>query len=69
MRSKAGLVCMALGLLLLVGSFALTGYNMWDEKRADDMALETVRTLRTRTPDLEVLDPEGELIPNFILDP
>ena len=68
MRSRAGALLMALGLLLLVGAFALTGYNMWDEERADTLALETVRTLRSQTPDLEVLDPEGELIPNYILD-
>lgn len=68
MRSKAGAVCMALGLLLLLGAFALTGYNMWDEDRADSLALETVRMLRTETPDLAVLDPRGELIPSYILD-
>lgn len=69
MRSKAGAVCMAIGLLLLAGAFALTGYNMWDEERADSLALETVYRLRAETPDLEVLDPEGELIPNYVLDP
>ena len=69
MRSKAGTVCMALGLLLLLGSIGLTGYNMWDEERADTVVLETVEILRTETPKLEVLDPEGELIPNYILDP
>lgn len=68
MRSKAGKVCMALGALLLLGAFALTGYNMWDEDRADSLALETVRMLRTETPDLAVLDPRRELIPSYILD-
>ena len=68
MRSKAGLVCMALGLLLLIGSFALTGYNMWDEDRADSIVLETVQVLRAETPDLESLDPRGELIPSYLLD-
>lgn len=69
MRNKAGGICMALGLLLLTGAIALTGYNLWDEKRADEVVLETVQALRAETPDLEVLDPEGELIPNYILDP
>ena len=68
MRSKAGLVCMGLGLGLLAGAFGLTGYNMWDEDRAEALVLETVYRLRTETPDLEVLDPEGELIPNYVLE-
>ncbi len=69
MRSKAGLVLMVLGALLLAGAAGLTAYNRWDESRADSIALETVQALRTRTPDLEVLDPQGEMIPNYILDP
>ena len=69
MRSKAGLIFMALGLLLLIGAAGLTCYNRWDEARADSVVEETVQALRTQTPDLEVLDPEGELIPNYILDP
>ena len=68
MRSKGGAVCMLLGLLLLLGAAGLTGYNMWDEKRADTMALETVQVLRTRTPDMSFLDPEGEVIPGYLLD-
>ena len=68
-RSKAGTVCMGLGLLLLLGALGLSGYNIWDEGRADAAAEETVHALRTRTPDLEVLDPQGELIPNYVLDP
>ena len=31
MRSKAGRLCMVLGLLLLLGAIGLTGYNLWDE--------------------------------------
>lgn len=69
MRSKVGKICMVLGLLLLIGSFGLTGYNLWDEKRADEVVLKTVQVLRAETPDLEVVDPQEELIPNYILDP
>lgn len=69
MRNKAGSVFVVLGLLLLLGAFGLTVYNMWDEGRADSVVSETVQLLRAKTPDLELLDPEGELIPNYILDP
>ena len=68
-RSKTGAVCMGLGLLLLLGAVGLSGYNVWDEDRAETVAMETVHELRIQTPDLEVLDPQGELIPNYILDP
>ena len=59
---------MAVGLLLLLGAFALTFYNRWDEERADTVAAATVQLLVERTPDLEILDPKGELIPNYVLD-
>lgn len=69
MRSKIGPIFMVLGLLLLIGAISLTAYNMWDEERADGIVTETVQLLRAETPDLKALDPEGELIPNYILDP
>ena len=69
MRTKIGPFFMALGLLLLIGAAGLSAYNKWDENRADSAATETVQLLRTKTPDLHVLDPEGELIPNYVLDP
>ena len=60
---------MAAGLLLLVGAMGLTAYNVWDQDRAESMALETVQVLRTQTPDLKMMDPQGEMIPNYVLDP
>lgn len=60
---------MALGLMLLLSSFTLTGYNVWDEERADAVAEETVHRLRMETPDLELMDLPEELIPNYVLDP
>lgn len=69
MRTKIGPIFMVLGLLLLAGAFGLSAYNKWDENRAGGTATEAVQMLRTRTPNLHVLDPEGELIPNYVLDP
>ena len=34
MRNRDGLICMALGLLLLLGAGGLTAYNMWEDGRA-----------------------------------
>ena len=64
MRTKIGPIFMVLGALLLAGAFGLTAYNRWDESRAEDSAVKTAQLLRVKTPDLHVLDPEGELIPN-----
>ena len=69
MRNKTGSVLMVLGLMLLVSAFALTAYNRWDEERANNVATETVQVLLAKTPDLKLLDPDGELIPNYLLDP
>ena len=59
---------MGIGLLLLLSSFTLTGYNMWDEKRADTTAAQTVHVLKMQTPDLSVMDLPEELVPNYVLD-
>lgn len=69
MRTKTGPILMVLGVLLLAGAFGLSAYNKWDESRAGGAATEAVQMLRTRTPNLHVLDPDGELIPNYVLDP
>lgn len=69
MRNKKGLICMALGLFLLIDSFILTGYNIWDADRAGSAAVMDFEALKALTPDLEALDLPEELIPNYILDP
>lgn len=69
MRSKMGVCCTVLGLLLLIGSFALTGYNLWDADRAGSAAVMDFQALREQTPNPEELDLPEELIPNYILNP
>lgn len=68
-RSKKGLVCILLGLLLLLSSLGLTGYNLWEEERACAAAEERVQVLKAQTPDLEEEDLPPELIPDYILNP
>lgn len=60
---------MALGLLLLLSSLCLTGYNLWDEERAGDEAAKHVQALKAQTPDLEAEELPPELIPDHILYP
>ena len=69
MRNKNGLVCMTLGLLLLLAAGGLTGYNMWDENRADQSAGIAFRALQAsidRTGETEL--PE-EILPAYQIDP
>ena len=68
MKSKVGRGLMALGILLVVSAFALSYYNFWDEKRAEALTTEVAQVLKAEVPSLEVIDPRGELIPNYVLD-
>ncbi|MCD8109676.1 MAG: hypothetical protein LUE14_06205 [Clostridiales bacterium] len=40
MRKKLGTVCMALGILLLLGAASLLAYNRWDDWRAGQSVAE-----------------------------
>lgn len=69
MRNRNGLVCMALGLLLLLAAGGLTGYNMWDENRADKsagMAFQALQAVIDKTGETEL--PE-EILPAYQIDP
>lgn len=48
---QAGKGLMGLGLLLLMAAIALTGYNLWDSRRADQAAADAVRRLREQITD------------------
>lgn len=49
MRKKAASVCMALGLLCLLASAALLGYNRWEDYRAGRTAAEVVSAMESMT--------------------
>lgn len=68
-RSKKGTACVLLGALLLLSALGLTGYNLWDEDRAEKAAEGRVQALRAQTPDLEEEELPPELIPDYILNP
>lgn len=69
MGNKRGLLCMAGGLALLLAALCLTGYNLWDERRAGDTAEKAARALEAETPVLEELDLPEEMIPDYVLNP
>ena len=76
MRKKKGTFLMAGGLLLMAAALFLTGYNLWDERRAaasaDTVLLELpaeIRTAAPAEPATAPIDPDEIEIPDYILNP
>ena len=64
MKHKAGKNLMTIGLLLLAAALALTGYNIWDESRADRAAAAAAAELSQRTteePGAYLLHPDMDM--------
>lgn len=62
---KKGTLCMAAGLLLIVGALLLTGYNLWDEQRAAQdaqAAMQAVTTSQQAAPDEPQPDPDETML-------
>ena len=68
MRNKRGILCMTLGLLLVLASLGLTGYNIWDESRAGDAAEERFEELLSYTTEAKEELPDYAL-PDYVVDP
>lgn len=73
---KKGTWLMAGGLLLMAAALLLTGYNLWDERRAtasaDSILLEMpaeIRAAEPAAPAPEPEDPDETEIPDYILNP
>lgn len=69
MKSKAGVVFIAAGLLLIAASAGLSAYNVWEANQAGTASEATLESLEQRIPVLEELDLPEELIPDYILNP
>lgn len=54
---------MTLGLVLLAAALALTGYNLWDEHRAEKAAAEILAQVEVQP------DPAEEVTPDYLLYP
>ena len=63
------------GLLLIAAALLLTGFNLWDERRATDSAGKVLQELDSICPEEpqaenpETADPSEVEIPDYILDP
>ena len=61
-RIKKGISLMLLGLLLITAALFLTGYNIWDEERANVAATEVLEQVN-----LPLVDDEAT--PDYELNP
>ena len=74
-HKKKGTWLMTGGLLLMTAALLLTGFNLWDERRATESAGEVLRELdaicpeEPQTGEPETADPGEAEIPDYILDP
>lgn len=73
-RNKKGMFLMAVGLVLITAALLLTGYNLWDEQRADVAAAGVLTQIyeskvEIQAPDTAVTDPDEPIIPDYILNP
>ena len=73
---KRGTILIALGCVLICAAAALSGYNLYEGRRAGSASRETVTYLTqvipapaAQTPETELLPPEETEIPDYLLDP
>ena len=67
---RRGMMSMILGLLLIVAALSLTGYNLWEDKKAGDVAQDALAQLTpmiTNVAKTTVSDVEE--YPDYILNP
>lgn len=60
---KKGRILISLGVLLLLGALGLTGYNLWDERRAENAVASAVEELNTLIP-----EPGTSVAPDYTPD-
>lgn len=70
-KKKPGVCLMVGGLLLIAAAFLLTGYNLWDDWRANQAAEKVMEQMPTpaEMSELSSLDPDEQKIPDYILNP
>ena len=71
-RKSLGTTLILLGLLLLAGAAGLTGYNLWSQQRASEIAQAALDALVTQIPAEPLPELENsplKVIPDYILNP
>lgn len=68
MENRRGVFCMTAGFLLVLAALLLTGYNVWDERRAGAAADVTFQALKFQTEESREELPEY-ILPDYQVDP
>lgn len=68
MKNKRGLVLISSGLVLLLAALSLSGYNLWDQRRAERSAQAAMAQLSILLPK-PVEAPQSAPIPDYVLAP
>lgn len=78
-KNRKGIVFMGLGSLMMGAALSLTGYNLWDERRAEEesnqvlerlyLADEALAEPRTAGGRLEDITGGAENVPDYVLNP
>lgn len=74
MKRRKGRIPILLGLLFIVAALSLSGYNIWDEARAEKSVLRTSARLEEMIPEPlpsqpEDTPPEEVMYPDYLLNP
>lgn len=70
MKNRRGLILISLGVLLFLGALGLTGYNLWDERRAEKAVMSVVAEMDELIPEPDTsVPPAGDFTPDYVLAP
>lgn len=65
MRNKKSTILIFIGILFLLASIVLTGYNLWDESRADQKRMQVLEQLQPETAEKQEQVPDPEKYPTL----
>lgn len=63
-RRRVAAILISIGCLFLIAALALGGYNLWDDRRAEQTVSGILEQLAEKQP-----EPEPGLTPDYLLDP
>ena len=69
MRNRCGSILMFCGLLLVAAALVLTGYNFWDNYRAEVAVNNVLSEIEQLRKSDDNKDAQGEIIPDYLLNP
>ena len=65
MKNKKSTIFISVGLIFLLAAMALTGYNLWDESRADQQRVQLLEEFQPKFIENQALLPDPEKYPKM----